>query len=227
MEIVLIRHAQPEWVRDGLNVNNPPLTRLGECQAECLAATHHDLEPTEVLVSPLLRARQTAAPLLRVSGLPEQVEPFLAEIADPNWHGAPEIVAKEAYEAEERRAAHERWEGLPGGENVRDFVRRVDEGMATFLVSRGIRRASGEFPVWSIDDPSPERRLVFVAHGGTNGVLLCHLLGVPQTPWEWRRFAHKHASVSRFQTFPVGDTWAFALTQLSGVEHLPESLRTY
>ena len=26
MEIVLIRHGEPEWVLDGLNVDNPPLT---------------------------------------------------------------------------------------------------------------------------------------------------------------------------------------------------------
>ena len=26
MELVLVRHAEPEWVRDGLNIDDPPLT---------------------------------------------------------------------------------------------------------------------------------------------------------------------------------------------------------
>ena len=33
MEIVLIRHGEPEWVRDGLNVVDPPLTERGHMQA--------------------------------------------------------------------------------------------------------------------------------------------------------------------------------------------------
>ena len=38
MEIVLIRHGEPEWVRDGLNVVDPPLTERGRRQAERVAA---------------------------------------------------------------------------------------------------------------------------------------------------------------------------------------------
>ena len=37
MEIVLIRHGEPEWVRDGLNVVDPPLTERGHRQAECVS----------------------------------------------------------------------------------------------------------------------------------------------------------------------------------------------
>ena len=36
MEIVLIRHAEPEWVKDGKSVVNPPLTVRGSRQAELL-----------------------------------------------------------------------------------------------------------------------------------------------------------------------------------------------
>ena len=37
MEIVLIRHGEPEWVLDGLNVDNPPLTSRGHRQAAAMA----------------------------------------------------------------------------------------------------------------------------------------------------------------------------------------------
>ncbi len=70
MEIVLIRHGEPEWVRDGLNVVDPPLTGRGLAQAERLAEALADESFDEILVSPLVRARQTAAPLLAALGSP-------------------------------------------------------------------------------------------------------------------------------------------------------------
>ncbi|MED6337342.1 MAG: histidine phosphatase family protein, partial [Actinomycetota bacterium] len=62
MEIVLVRHGQPEWVKGGLNVVDPPLTDLGHRQAERLADVLEGESFDEILVSPLTRARQTAAP---------------------------------------------------------------------------------------------------------------------------------------------------------------------
>ena len=37
MEIILVRHAEPEWVRDGLSIDDPPLTDHGHEQAALLA----------------------------------------------------------------------------------------------------------------------------------------------------------------------------------------------
>ncbi|MFN5602739.1 MAG: histidine phosphatase family protein, partial [Acidimicrobiaceae bacterium] len=66
MEIVIIRHAQPEWVRDGLNVVNPPLTELGHKQAEAVAQSLQSEHFDDIYVSPLTRALQTADPILKV-----------------------------------------------------------------------------------------------------------------------------------------------------------------
>ena len=71
---MLIRHGQPEWVRDGLNVVDPPLTELGHRQASALAPVMAAQELDEVLVSPLLRARQTAAPVLEALGRDEDID---------------------------------------------------------------------------------------------------------------------------------------------------------
>jgi probable phosphoglycerate mutase len=65
-----------------------------------------------------------------------------------------------------------------------------------------------------------------VAHSGTNGVLLCHLLGLDPVPWEWDRFVTMHASVTRLQSMQLGDGHTFALTRLSDVEHMPHDHRT-
>jgi probable phosphoglycerate mutase len=100
----------------------------------------------------------------------------------------------------------------------------VAVGAAAWLADHGVRAAPGELPVWEIDNL--DHRIVLVAHGGTNGVLICHLLGIPPTPWEWQRFSHGHTGVTRFESFPVGHHHAFTLTGLSNQEHLPPELRT-
>ena len=80
MEIVLIRHGEPEWSRDGFAIGNPPLTDRGHHQAAAMADYLRDEQFDEVLCSPLVRARQTAAPLLGLLGMPERVDPWLEEI---------------------------------------------------------------------------------------------------------------------------------------------------
>ena len=101
---MLIRHGQPEWVRDGLNVVDPPLTELGRRQAAALAGVMATQQLDEVLVSPLLRARQTAAPVLDALGRAEDIDMWLEEIRDPKWHGTPAERAAEAYRELNSRA---------------------------------------------------------------------------------------------------------------------------
>ncbi len=225
MEIILIRHGQPEWVRDGLNVVDPPLTELGELQAErtgeVLAGDVYD----EIIVSPLRRARQTAAPLLRRLGRDEVIESFLEEIREPDWHGSPAEIMRVAYAEERSRAAEDRWNGVQGGgEPPREFVERVREGATAYWAERGMYRSKQTLPVWHLDDP--DRRIVIVAHSGTNGVLLCQLLGLDPVPWEWDRFVTMHSSITRLTSWEMGDGHTFALSRLSDVEHLPANART-
>lgn len=224
MELVLIRHGEPEWVREGLNVVNPPLTERGQMQAQQvgaeLAGEHFD----EIIISPLLRARQTAAPLLAALGRDEAVEPFLEEIREPNWHGTPFELARTAYEEDRSRPAEERWGGLTGGEAPRDFVERVRAGADAYWASRGMRRAKHTLPMWHLDHT--DARVAVFAHAGTNGVLLCQLLGLEPVPWEWDRFVTHHASITRLSTMEMRDGYTFALNRLSDVEHLPRDART-
>ncbi|MEI6299449.1 MAG: histidine phosphatase family protein, partial [Actinomycetota bacterium] len=87
MEIVFVRHAEPEWVRDKLNVDNPPLTQRGHEQAALLgkwASTEHF---DEVFVSPLVRTQQTASPILDSLQMDLVIAPWLEEIRNPIWHG--------------------------------------------------------------------------------------------------------------------------------------------
>jgi probable phosphoglycerate mutase len=224
VELLLIRHGQPEWVRDGLNVVDPPLTELGRRQAGALATTLAGQQLDEVLVSPLLRARETAAPVLDALGRDEDIDMWLEEIRDPKWHGTPAERAAEAYRELRDRAPAERWRGLTGGEDIREFVDRIRLGAEKFLQERGVHRLDGDLPVWDIAEPG--KRIALIAHAGTNTILICHLLGLPPTPWEWDRMVLRHGSISRLEAIPCGDAYIFSLTALSDVEHLPPDDRT-
>ena len=228
MEIVIIRHAQPEWVKDGLSVDNPPLTDLGFRQADAVAKEIANEHFDEVLVSPLLRTRQTAEPILDVLGRPLIIEPWLEEIRNPIWHGTPQEKAEAAWSAEKSKASHERWSGVEGGEAVSDFVTRINEGISGFLASRGIVRASSDLPVWETNDQFDDnRKIALICHAGTGSVSLCHMLGFPVTPWEWERLVIGHATINRISTLQLADGITFGLTQLSGNHPLDPDMRTY
>jgi len=224
VEILLIRHGQPEWVRDGLNVVDPPLTELGRRQAGYMASSLGDGSFDEVLVSPLQRARQTAEPLYAALARDEVIDPWLEEIRDPGWHGTPAEKAEQAYREMRERPVDDRWHGLAGGESIREFTDRIRAGAAGFLADRGVERVDHELPIWKIAEPG--RRIVLVAHAGTNSVTMCLLLGLQPTPWEWDRFVLGHASVSRLEALPLHDGYTFSLTSMSNLEHIPTDGRT-
>ena len=78
--------------------------------------------------------------------------------------------------------------------------------------------------MWHLD--APDLRVLITAHAGTNGVLLCQLLGLDPVPWEWDRFVTRHASITRLRSFPMADGHTFSLLNLSDAEHLPADART-
>tara|TARA_Y100000385_G_scaffold290075_1_gene361742 strand:- start:1861 stop:2433 length:573 start_codon:yes stop_codon:yes gene_type:complete len=188
--------------------------------AEVLATESFD----EVLVSPLLRARQTAEPLYSVLDRPEVIESWLHEIGDPDWHGTPYSLAQEAYKELLARPSLERWTGLEGGESVREFADRIIAGVDRFMAQRGGVRASGPLPVWHLD--RPDQRIALVAHAGTNSMAIGHLLGIDPVPWQWERFQLNHTSITRVQTFELGDGHAFGLSSLGNSEHLAHNDRS-
>jgi len=226
MEIVLVRHGEPEWVVDGLNIDHPPLTERGRRQAARMADALAGESFDEILVSPLERARETAAPLYTRFGRQQVIEPWLEEIRSPVWQGTPREKAEVAFAEERSRPSHLRWSGLAdlGGEANSDFIARIRAGCERFLADRGVALIPGELPVWRIGDA--DRRICLVAHAGTNSAIVSYLLGLQPTPWEWDRFVLGHASITRLETMQLGDGHTFALTRLADVEHLAADDRT-
>jgi probable phosphoglycerate mutase len=174
----------------------------------------------ELWVSTMNRAKQTSEPI--AEELDHDVEEYdwLQEINNPPaWEGAPADEIDRALADSNLRTMDEMWDGLPGGESFRAFHQRVTFGLEETLANHGITPMSTEHRhLWTIDDP--DKRVIIVAHAGTNAVVLGHLLGLDPVPWEWERFRQPHTGVSRLTMSRISTGWAFSLRQLGNVAHL-------
>jgi broad specificity phosphatase PhoE len=79
--IYLVRHgrAAAGWDTDP----DPPLDKLGQHQAQTMAATLESSGPLALVSSPMLRCRQTAAALGARWGVETVIEPAVTEIPSP------------------------------------------------------------------------------------------------------------------------------------------------
>ncbi len=230
MELYFIRHAQPAWVRDERSVMDPGLTELGRRQAERLAEVFAEFGddgryPTELLVSPTQRTRETAAPLAAKLGLTPEVIPFFEEVRLPDWSKTPVAEVARIIRQSRQRSYSEWWGGLPGGEDLRAFRDRLTGGLSELMSARSARLVDAEGALWHLD--RPDQRLIFIGHGGSNSVALTFLLGLPPVPWEWERFAARHASITFLKTRRIAGSAIFSLRQFSSVGHLGAELHTH
>ncbi len=226
MDIIFIRHGQPQWAVDGLSRPDPFLTELGHEQARLTAdRIARDIKvSTELIVSPALRSQQTAAPIAKAAGLDMVTIDDLVEVKMPNWEGVTEESVIEIFKHSRQRRPEEWWDGLPGGESFRTFHDRVTTALNTLLQDRGMERDKQDPSLWHVD-PDPGR-LVIVAHGGTNSVCLTHLLGIPPAPWEWEKFVLFHASFARVKMIPLAGAHVPSLRTFNDQDHIPLEKRS-
>ena len=114
-EVVLVRHGQTEWSRDGRHTGHTdiPLTADGEADARGLAARLQ--RPFAlVLSSPLSRAARTAD----LAGLTAQSEPDLME-----WDYGPE-EGRTTAQARETRPGWSVWDDVGLGETLEQLATR-------------------------------------------------------------------------------------------------------
>jgi probable phosphoglycerate mutase len=210
VEITLVRHGEPDWLPGGgTSVENPGLTPYGRAQARAVADALAERGVDAIYVSPLRRAQETAAPLSEATGMAATTLAALAEI-DAGATGMTQEEVDRYFVEALRRPLIEHWEGWPEGESFRAFHRRVVEGTAEMLARHQIRaERAHDFTVWQI--PPGRLSIAVVAHGGTNAVLLTHLLDVRPVPWEWMRFESELASCSVAQARRIserGHVWS-------------------
>lgn len=155
-ELLLIRHGETDWNRrqSFQGQIDTSLNERGFAQAARLGerlAREHVLAPIDrLVVSDLLRTRQTAAPAVDALGLPPQHSAALREQAFGILEGLSfdEIRVKHPGEFEQW-ARHDADYALPGGaESRRVFHRRVIGALSELAAAR------------------PGQRLAVVTHGG-------------------------------------------------------------
>ncbi len=220
MQLVLVRHAQPAWTEEGRAVDDPGLTELGRSQADRVSKALAEETFDALYVSPLHRARETAAPIADRLGLEPQVESWLAEVGIPPFQGLPMDEVSRFFEESRARDLERWWDGLPGGESLRHFYERVSSGIEGFLMEGQRLRVheDGGHRLWRVPDEG--RRLLLVAHAGTHGVLISHLLGVPAVPWAPERFSLGWAGIARLRTRRVADGAVWSLASFNTRHHL-------
>jgi 2,3-bisphosphoglycerate-dependent phosphoglycerate mutase len=175
VDLLLIRHAEPERVAPGSGVPaNPPLTARGREQAvrlaDWLAHEHLDI----VLSSPQQRARETAAPLAARHGLTVDIVDGLVEYDVQADHYIPMEELRANNDPRLLDMAAGRWEAF-GGETPESFTKRIAATIDGIIADH------------------PGRRVAAVCHGGVVNVALAYLLGLDRLLW----FDPRYTSLSR------------------------------
>ena len=165
---MLWRHGRTAWNDENRfqGTTDVPLDAIGIGQAERAARLVAAFPPDAVVSSDLERARQTAAPLLALTGIEAAYDEGLRETYGGRWQGL--VTSQIEAMDPELWAAWRRGEDVPagGGEMRHEVADR-----ACTVVAK------------SLDSLGPERTLVVVTHGGTARSIIGRMLDLPSDRW--------------------------------------------
>jgi 2,3-bisphosphoglycerate-dependent phosphoglycerate mutase len=175
MELLWVRHAEPERIEPGTGVRaDPALTQVGREQAQQLA-DWLAFEPIDaILSSPLQRAVDTAAPIAAACGVEVEIVEDLVEYDSNSDHYIPMEELRANKDDRWHAMVDGRWDAF--GADLPDVFRARIDG----VVAEIIGRFAG-------------KRVVAVCHGGVINVALGSVLGVAQPLW----FEPGYTSLSR------------------------------
>ncbi|MGC8463823.1 MAG: histidine phosphatase family protein [Acidimicrobiales bacterium] len=200
-ELLLVRHGASEAAEEGRSFpmlgvhSDPPLAPEGREQAEAVCRRLAGLGIKSVVVSPLRRTAETAAPLLAMLGAQPVVEPDLREVHLGEWEGGlfrQKVADRDPVAV--RMFTEERWDVIPGAESNEEVVRRV-------------RAAVGR-----VVEGCSEQTVAVFTHGGVIATILAEATGA-------RPFAFvgvDNASISRL----VVDEGRWTVRGYNDIAHL-------
>lgn len=165
MELLLIRHAEPERVvGQGGGRADPSLTARGRTQAERLAAWLAPEKPTAIWTSPQRRAVETALPLAEAIGREAQIDDGLAEYD----RDSPDYIHVD----ELKRTNHPRWQAMVEGRwedlasvSNEEFNARVEAALTRCIAAH------------------PGEKIAVFCHGGVVNAWIGALLGIAHPLW--------------------------------------------
>lgn len=179
--MVIARHGRTAWHDRNRYAgrSDVPLDDTGVEQARALAEWAKGFAPDLLFRSPMLRARQTTAPVAEALGLPVRTDERLRELDFGNAEGLSltDLDPEVARSFREDPVAHH----FPGGEDPR----------------AGARRAASW--VREVAEEHEGARVLVVAHNTLIRLLVCHVTGIPLSDYRRRLPGVDPSSVTRLR----------------------------
>ena len=176
MNLLLVRHGETQWNREGRyqGRTDVPLSDAGQAQARALGVRLAGVPIVIALTSPLTRTRRTAEAILGDRKVSLETEDALLEISHGQWEGqlASDLEISHAEMLGTWRTRPDRH--VPAGPDA-ETLGDVEERAWPVLVRTCARLGNNE-------------TALIVAHDAVNRVLLCRVLGLPLTRiWMFRQ----------------------------------------
>ena len=231
MEIVLVRHGQPEWLKNNEYNLNPNLTEKGFLQAEMSSSIFQKNEVDKIWVSPLLRAQQTLEPFKK-AGVSEDitVHEWLQEMRDSE---EVDLIGKPNNEIEEffikrNSKSFEEWLVTNHGEYMKEFSDNIITNLGVSLNELGVVSLDNKYDrLFELKNNETEK-LMIISHAGTMSVLISYFLNMPLYPWTWRKFLPRHAGHTILKSSQISSGHFFRLKEFNNVSFMnSDELKTY
>jgi broad specificity phosphatase PhoE len=189
VRLYLIRHGQSASnqarVEGRLGEFDPPLTAIGEAQAERVGERMASYGVDAIYASPLQRAYNTAKPIATRTGITIKVIEDLQEINEPTRAGSVDPNANR--ETADHRAIKARfeveptWDNLPGGESSAHFRERIGRAFAQIV------------------EECPGKKVAIACHGGVIQTYVAMVLGLDKNDFPFYAFNASITSVRAWQ----------------------------
>ncbi|MCQ2446923.1 MAG: histidine phosphatase family protein [Clostridia bacterium] len=229
MRILFVRHGEPDYATDSL-------TETGKEQARLVAERLLRENITEIYVSSMYRATQTAAPRAEKLGLDVTVLPYMHETAwgskenrELPMRGHPwflaETLLNEGYvPTDDNWREHDYFRDNLATDLLDVISTQIDE----LIAAHGFTRTGRLYKV--ADDVTPGKTIALFSHGGSGASALSHILNIPY-PYIMAAMPYQFTSVTAV-TFPdmPGKTVFPRLSLFNDVGHLslaPEKKPTF
>lgn len=203
VRLYLVRHGQAR-ADDGSYGHDTPLSPLGRRQAEAVAVGLAHAGLAAVYASPMLRARETAEPLARLTGLDVRVDDRLSEFELADW-GPDQEFDWTIWRGEDA--------GVPGGETLQAFAERVGAACDDIVT------------------PHAGEAVAIVSHSGTNDAILRWAMSIPAEAAWFHEFDLPNGAIVELRVWPDGRHPEGAprygvIQRAPNLDHLPASLRS-
>ncbi len=231
MEIVLIRHGQPEWMPNNIYTKNPGLTDLGKIQSQKSSSVFQKNVIDELWVSPLKRAQETFTPF-KEKGIAKStyIYEWLQEMQDDEEEALYGKSREEIMAFFEKRNSQsfEEWTDGNHGKYMEKFSKNIVSNLETELKKRGIVSLDTKFDRRFDLSKSNIEKLIIISHAGTMSVLLSYFLNMPLYAWTWRKFLPRHAGHTTLKSTEISGGHFFRLKEFNNVSFIDsDEAQTY